>query len=148
MKTYKEEPKKVGAICAFLVLVCGGLTIGGGITMIYQPLLFMRQAEPVDGAVDSTAFEDRSMGEPGKDEYRPAIIYRYSYEGESFTNSNLTPHSNDGYVNEFEAQRVLSHHPLGTEVTVYVDPEAPSRSFLLREPLGCGPPALCLSRCS
>ncbi len=71
---------------------------------------------------------------PRSDDYRASVEYRYTYDGETYTSTNLCPGAGSacapsgpdrGPVEEFVAQ-----YPEGESVTVSVPRDAPSEAYL------------------
>lgn len=60
------------------------------------------------------------------------MTYRYTYEGTTHTNNELTP-SPRHYQSETRVKELLAKYPPGKEVTVYVLPDRPGESFLITE---------------
>lgn len=100
----------------------------------HQPAQTMQRAETVQGTIDSTDIVvqsgDTSSG------YAPVVRYEYSYRGETYTSDQYSlvggaPAGSRSTVSDF-----LDQYTAGQTVTVYVDPQDPSNSFLTRGSVG------------
>lgn len=73
--------------------------------------------------------------------YYARLGYRYEYEGRSYSGSKISYDDPPGGSDESgkrEAEEFLSDFPRGATVSVYVDPENPEQSVLLRGTTGSG----------
>jgi hypothetical protein len=115
------------------LLVSLALTGVGGF-MIYDHYQATMHSTPVDGVIVESTVVDYNSGQ-GDRGSRPAIEYRYTYEGTTYTSSKLCPgeHNsgcygpNTGKV----ANSVVDRYPAGSTATVHVDPDDPSNAYLL-----------------
>ena len=71
------------------------------------------------------------------DEVTPVIEYEFTHDGRSFRSSHWRP-LNFSVGNSASAQAVTSRYPVGSSVTVFVNPRDPMRSVL-----ECRPSWLC-----
>lgn len=90
-------------------------------------------------AVDATVLEseigvgDTTPGEAGGQATFPQVEYRYTYEGQTYTSTNICPGHGTGCYGpqtEDNARKVIRNYPEGERITAYVDPEDPSRAHL------------------
>lgn len=65
-------------------------------------------------------------------EYRPIVRYRYSYDGQTYESSGLYPGSERAFPTRDAAATLAENYQEGETVTVYVDPDRPARSFLIK----------------
>lgn len=117
-------------IAAFLTIVaCGFMAAVAGF-IVYDALETLWKAEPATGTVQA-----KKLTRPGTSLAADFIIdirYRYTYEGSSYSSENVYPGLDSGW-DEAWSESVLEDFPTGEEVTVYVRPDDPETSFLLRE---------------
>jgi hypothetical protein len=89
--------------------------------------------ETVDATVVSTSIE-RLNERRGTDDYSPSATFNYTYEGESYTSSNMYP---GGISHEFgteeDARAQLEGYEPGATVTAYVPSDSPGNAFLEHE---------------
>jgi len=111
-----------------------GLAIAGFGTYDYlHQSEAISDAVAVDATVTATEVDSVSQRRGGLD-YRPVVSYEYTYEGESYTSSNLYPATFEpDYGTESAAEAELQGYERGGPVTAYVNPEAPSEAFLEAE---------------
>lgn len=118
------------SILIFLVGV-GAATFG-----VYD---YVQQNQAVESAVevDATVVEtgvDTVSSRRGGPDYRPTATYEYSYEGESYTSSNVFPSMvSKDFDTRSRAESALSEYEAGETVTAYVNPNSPNDAFLLNE---------------
>ena len=117
---------------AILVLVSLGLVGYGGYSLMDQNRALSSAVE-VNATVDSTGIEEDSQRRGGV-EYRPQVSYSYSFEGESFSSSNVYPSTlSKSFDIREEAEAVLSDYGEGDRVTAYVRPGSPDKAFIVDE---------------
>ena len=125
---------KIGSLLATILLFA--MAGGAWFLIIEQPSQAMENADTtVDGTVVATNIE-RSVnsGEGSQYNYDPEVVYRYSYEGETYTNDNIRPGSEGRvYGSHSGAEDIIDRYPNGSTVTVHVNSEDPSQSFLQEE---------------
>lgn len=123
-----------GLVIGFLV----GLAFTGfGGFIIFNHYQATMHSTPVDGVVVESSVvqyeSNPSTGDPGGS--RPAIEYRYTYQGTTYTSSKLCPGEGNlgcyGPNTEKVAQSVVDRYPEGSTVTVHVDPDDPSNAYLI-----------------
>lgn len=68
--------------------------------------------------------------------YSPEVTYRYTYGGETYTNDNLWAGPGDGssYGQRSEAEAITSQYPAGSSVSIHLNSDNPSQSFLKTKP--------------
>ena len=69
----------------------------------------------------------------GREQVSPVIEYEFTHEGRSFRSSHWRP-LNFSVGNSVSAQAVTSRYPVGSSVTVFVNPRNPMRSVLEYQP--------------
>lgn len=96
----------------------------------------------VEGTVvDTTLVEEEEEvdrdddGQPDgtRTTYEPVVNYSYSYEGTEYTSESIYPGTSKSFDDRSEAEDVLSGYEAGEPVTVKLNSEEPSRSFLIEE---------------
>jgi len=80
-----------------------------------------------DGQYES---EDREVS------FVPRIQYRYTYQGEEYESDSIYPISRPEFDTRSEAENFTGEYPEGETVTVYVNGQDPSESFLVRTESG------------
>ena len=116
---------------AFALLV--GLSIVGyGAYSYTTQSAALDSAETVNATVVSTAIE--TISERRGTEYSPTATFNYTYEGETYTSSNVFPgRLPREFGSEADAKSQLSEYESGENVTAYVPPASPGNAFLKHE---------------
>ena len=70
-----------------------------------------------------------SSGYKYRTSYFPQITYQYSVNGSQYTNNRFS-HRNFLINRKGMINGILAKYPIGSNVTVYFDPQNPSESFL------------------
>lgn len=123
------------AVMAVLTVV--GLLASGGVGyLIYDIQQATSGVERVDGTVLDAHVEENPRAEGGHD--LPVVEYRYTYEGETYENDNVFAGPSDVPDTSLrgdgpDAREVLDRYEQGETVTVYVDPDDPSESYLIED---------------
>lgn len=113
------------AIAIGLALVVGT----GFVTYALQ----MTIAEPVDAEVVSSnvTTDACSVDESCDVRYRPAVTYRYTYGGNTYTSDQVFP--DGGHVSgRARAEDVVSEYSSGDVVTAHVVPGRPGTAYLVK----------------
>jgi hypothetical protein len=98
-------------------------------------------ATVVSSNVDIDESRDLSLRNNNIDrDHYPDVTYRYTYDGNTYTNDNVFPGSSRFNKGVGEARDVVENHPEGKQVTVYVNDADPTESYLVdeTEPLAHG----------
>lgn len=77
-------------------------------------------------------------GEGDRRPYEARVVYRFELRGrthEASGRSGASLFRNPGYTSHEEAQAVVSHHPVGSPVTVLVDPDDPQTAHIQPTPI-------------
>lgn len=83
------------------------------------------------GTVLSTAIQVRRVGQ-GRSEV-PMVIYAYSVDGQPYQSYRLRAGDDTGQHRVIgDASRTLERYPVGSNVTVYYDPDDPANAALER----------------
>jgi hypothetical protein len=128
-----EECK--GSLVSNIAVILAGL---GLIFLGYNTYTSQNQAleNPVNlsATVTDTGIVEDSSRRGGKD-YQPQIRYRYSFEGENFTSTNMHPGGQqpDDHNVESEAREVVEKYSEGSDINVFVPPEKPGEAFIQPE---------------
>jgi hypothetical protein len=118
---------------ALLMIVVGVAVAGYGGYDYTQQSEAVANAVEVDATVVETGVEESSSRRGGV-EYRPAVEFRYQYEGTNYTGTDVYPASTQSnFDTESAARSVLDGYSEGERVTAYVDPNAPATGFLKAE---------------
>jgi len=126
-----------------LIFVVGGMTAGAVGWIDYQNTQDdLDNAVAVDGTVLETSIEenerevdrdDDGVYEGTETEYGPVVEYNYTYEGEQYTSTSVYPGSERSFDTRDEAANVTDRFAAGESVTVNVNADDPTRTFLLAE---------------
>lgn len=121
-------------------LVLGVLAVTAGGFLFYSEQQATANAEAVDATVVSAEvvnYEDAN-GQPRDDQdydFRADIEYRYSYDGETYTSTNLCPGAGSGCApsgaDRSDAEEFVERYPEGETVTAYVPPGSPADAYLV-----------------
>lgn len=120
-------------------LVIGVVLIAGGAFLYVSNQEATENSVAVDAVVLSSEVYDDEPGDPPgdreNDDYRASIEYRYTYDGETYTSSNLCPGAGQGCApsgdTPDEAEEFVAQYPDDETVTAYVQPDDPSRAYLV-----------------
>jgi len=107
------------------------LLIGGGLTAWGWTILQNARASatwPTAEGVITASEVTRSSSEDGVS-YRPEVAYDYQ-AGDQFHTSYTIKFGENSYSSRGRAEAIAATYPVGQQVTVYYDPEQPSRSVL------------------
>ena len=137
-----------GVAVVVLVLIGGGV-LAGAWTVQQDERERLENAVEHEGTVLSTGIdreETVDRRDPDNDgqyeseerevEFVPSVRYRYTYQGETYESDSVYPLSRPGFDSRGGAENFTSRYPEGETVTVYVNGEAPSESFLVRQESG------------
>lgn len=121
-----------GTLQVLLALVVGFGAMGYGAYGYVEQSSALDSAVEVDATVSDTAIEQRS-GRRDTD-YSPVVTFEYTYEGETYTSSNVYPGPLGREFDAREAAREkLDEYEPGDTVTAYVPADSPGNAFLERE---------------
>lgn len=85
------------------------------------------------GTIIASSYEMSGSGEETR--YTIKVQYTFEVDGKELQGNKLFPgRSQRAYAHRREVDKALGRYPEGQKVTVYYDPEQPSRAGLLREP--------------
>ena len=119
---------------AAMGMVIGILFAAAGGYMIYDQRQAVENADRVEATVVGTDVREASGSDKSSGtSYYPVVEYRYTYDGQEYTNDNVFPGSRSRSTGKARAEEIASEYDLGETVTVHVDPENPSESFLIQE---------------
>lgn len=121
-----------GTLQVLLALVVGLGAMGYGVYSYTEQSAALDSGVEVDATVSDTAIEERS-GRRDTD-YTPVVTFEYTYEGETYTSSNVYPGPLGREFDTREAARErLDEYEPGDTVTAYVPSDSPGNGFLERE---------------
>jgi hypothetical protein len=69
---------------------------------------------------------------PSSSCYKPVITYRYKVKGETYESDRLYI-GRQAISHELRARKIMEKFPLGSETSVYYDPENPKSACLVRK---------------
>lgn len=127
-----------------VVLLVGVALMAGGWHLHQDAQQATETAIQTEGTVISSAVaRDEVEDDDGPDvQYYPKIEYRYTFEGETYTSTSICPGTAEGceasnYKDDrTRVEEFVSQYPEGETTTVYVLPDQPSRSFLVKTDSG------------
>jgi len=122
-----------GPLRIALALIVGLTAIGYGGYSYSAQASALEATGTTEVTIESTSIE-RVDERRGPDDYSPRATFSYTYEGESYTSSNLYP---GGVSHEFDteadARAQLAEYEPGSTATAYVPSDSPGNAFLERE---------------
>ena len=119
---------------ALVLLVVGLAAAGFGGYDYLQQSDAVDDAVAVDAEIVETGVKTVSGGRRSGVEYRPTVRFTYTYDGTSYTSTNVFPSTTSpSYDTESAARDVLDGAGTGDAVTAYVDPADPDGAFLLNQ---------------
>lgn len=90
----------------------------------------------VEGVVVSSDVHNQDPGSR-KGDYKPTVIYEYTYEGQTYESDNLCPGSGSACYptgsDRRDVQEFVDQYPEGESVTVNVPQDDPEKAFLVDE---------------
>jgi hypothetical protein len=129
MVNWRRVVVGVGAFFLLAGLVWGTL----GVWNYQKTQTDLSDTETVEGTIISTDVREETT-EVGDGRYRtelhPQVNYTYSHEGQNYTSQSLYP-GNEQTLSEGRAEEIVYDYDSGDSVTVYVNTDDPSRSFLV-----------------
>jgi hypothetical protein len=122
-----------------VILVVGAAIAGGGWYLYQDAQEATENAVEVEATVVSAeVVQERVQDDTGSHiAYEASIEYRYDYEGQTYTSSNLCPGMGSGCSaaqnkdTRSDARDVISKHTSGETATAFVLPSDPSESYLV-----------------
>lgn len=121
-----------GTLRIALTLLVGLATIGYGAYSYSEQTSALDSAVEVDATITATSVEKDSAGKGVS--YEAHATFNYSYEGETYTSSNVYPGT---LPREFdtreEARSQLKEYEPGNTVTAYVPSDSPGNAYLKHE---------------
>jgi hypothetical protein len=107
-------------------LMLGGLPLGFGVWQLYRELA-PRGWPQVSGTVVTTRIDKQPIRNGYQ--YVPFIDYKFCYKDQTFTSSRRRAGNYISGQNE-DAEAVIARYPVGSSVTVFVNPKSPGKSAL------------------
>jgi hypothetical protein len=130
-----------GVFSTLVLLVAGLAAAGGGVYLYQDATEATENAVEVDATVVSSEVESKLQDndQTGQRDrvYYATIEYRYSYDGNSYTSTNLCPgvgsncDAAQDKDQQSEARAILEEYPESETVTAYVQPDDPSEAHLV-----------------
>lgn len=134
-----------GLVKSSIILIIGIALVAGGWTFHQDAQQTNENAVEIEGTVLSSAITEVEVkdndGGGSHIEYAPDIEYQYTYEGETYTSTSICPGSAEGCEasnakGQAAVEEFLAQYPEGQPTTVYVLPEDPTTSFLVKTDSG------------
>lgn len=130
-----KKKKSSDAFKALYIIILLSVILIGAYSAVTAYLDYNSEKVRVDGTVTSSEVE-RDSSRRGVS-YDPDIEYEYSYNGQTYSNDNVKPGAGSISMSRSEAESLVSNYSEGDVVTVYIDAESPSTSWLVNElPIG------------
>ncbi|WP_435179121.1 DUF3592 domain-containing protein [Halorussus sp. AFM4] len=121
-----------GTLQIALTILVGLATIGYGAYSYSEQSSALDSAVEVDATITATSVTEDSAGKGVH--YEAHATFNYTYEGETYTSSNVYPGT---LPREFdtreEAKSQLEGYEPGDTVTAYVPPDSPGNAYLKHE---------------
>lgn len=112
-------------------LLLGIAAAAGGGYMAYPHVEDTSNAVTVDAEILGTdTYTIRPAGESDR-QYYANVTYRYTYDGTEYTSDTLFPGNRDEQVSRSRAEEIANDYTAGDQVTAYVVPDDPERSYLI-----------------
>jgi hypothetical protein len=120
-----------GPLVAVVILLVGLGFVGYGAYTYTSQSAALDSTETVNATVSSTSIEESPGGRRGGTDYRPQVSFNYTYEGESYSSSNLYPSGvTQSSGTKDGAESTLEGYEPGANVTAYVPTDSPGSAFL------------------
>ncbi|ADJ17024.1 DUF3592 domain-containing protein [Halalkalicoccus jeotgali] len=129
----KIGDKELGMLPGGMLALMLGLAVAGyGAYDYTQQSAAIENSVEVDATVTGTNVD--SIMTSGTTQFNPEVSFKYSYEGERYSSSNLYPASaSKNYDTKSGAQSAMKEYEQGETVTAYVNPNSPDDAFLENE---------------
>lgn len=128
-KTYSKKPGKANpVILGLLFMIFGGIVF---FVWGLPPLKYSKESSQwpsVSGKIIKSEID--SWRREGKSYYQANIVYNYEVDGKKYTASKVTVGDPPSGTNMSPARRIQDEFPVGKDVVVYYDPEAPVSAAL------------------
>ena len=122
-----------GTLQIVLALIVGIGDVGYGAYSYSAQSAALESTETVDATIVSTSIE-RINERRGMDDHSPQATFNYTYEGKTYTSSNMYPGGVEHTFETREDARVqLESYEPGATVTANVPSNAPENAFLKHE---------------
>ncbi|WP_253737290.1 DUF3592 domain-containing protein [Halohasta salina] len=121
-----------GTIRIVAALLVGLGTMGYGAYSYTAQSSALASPETVDATIESTSVEtiDKRHGTA----YAPQASFEYSYQGDSYTSSNVYPGPlSKDFGSKADAMAQLDGYETGDTVTAYIPSDSPGNAFLKHE---------------
>lgn len=116
-------------------LVLSVALMGYGVYDYQQQSEAIADAVEVEATITDTGVDTAGTARRGGVDYQPTVAFEYTYDGESYTGTDIFPASvSSTYDTEDAARDVIADYEQGATVTAYVDPSAPGAAFLKDKP--------------
>lgn len=121
-----------GPLAAVVILLVGVGFVGYGAYTYTSQSAALDSTETVNATVTSTSIEESpGSSRRGGNDYRPQVSFNYTYEGESYSSSNLYPSGvTQSSGTRGGAESTLEGYEPGANLTAYVPTDSPDSAFL------------------
>lgn len=130
--TFNHTRPPIGMEMKHVYSILGGIALSAAlwVFLFYLPGRAADEADvTVEGTVVSTEVQENMAGQ--NDSYAPVVTYRYQYDGQTYKSDNLEAGLGaKQYQNESTAESIVAQYAEGDRVTVHLDTDEPSGSFL------------------
>lgn len=106
------------------------IVVGVGFTR--HQLNLLRRSTPVQSEIVARSVISRPNRDGTDTEYEPESVYRYQFDGRTFTGTRIYPFKvsfESGAAGEL-ARAIADEYETGQKITAYVNPDEPSQAFL------------------
>ena len=122
----------IGKLRIVLAIVAGIGFMAYGAYSYNAQTSALNSPETVDATIASTSVEYDDTGKGYS--YYPQATFEYTYEGETYTSSNVYPAGlQKGFGSREDARAILKGYEVGEPVTAYVPPNSPGKAYLKRQ---------------
>jgi hypothetical protein len=117
-----------------VLLVLFGLYVGFGAIKAWRQYRLSKNWIPITGKVIRSEVESTIDLDGGGGTYTPIVAYTYQLVGKSYEGSRISFGSDGSGSGKLKKPAgVVARYPLGSQQTVYYDPNDPSQSVLERK---------------
>ncbi|ELY62968.1 DUF3592 domain-containing protein [Natrinema versiforme] len=121
------DPVRGGLLFLFIGLAVTGY---GGYDYFQQEQA-IDTAVSVDATIIETGVESDSTGSSTSTDYYPTVRFEYTYQGQSYTSTNVYPATvRPSYDTQSAAMDVVDEYETNSTATAYIPPESPGDAFL------------------
>lgn len=123
----KSPLARAGVGCTSILLLVIALLTGYSSWLRLSRARATADWKAVPGTIEKTGIEETWSS--GATQFAPRVTYRFEHGSEAFTGNRIAPHDM-AFGNRRKAEEAIAGYAPGGEVTVYYDPQDPTRSLL------------------